>query len=262
MMDNNIFNPYYKELLAQEYHFWRETETKPVWQWIREKRLTVCPSFKGKRYGENKNFRLMVVGRAVNGWSIPNIVESRSLEDVLSKGTKQEFSFNDIIDEKGIEQEDGSRYYYSRSRFWKLIRNVLEEAGEGENFHKKIVWSNLYKVSPYKSGNPGWSLVKPKIETHIELLIEEMRAYKPTHILFVTGMDYLNPWSKDKSMPSFGETLGLGTSDKFEGDNYEVGEFEGAKLVVCGRPELKSDDDIREMAKEILSKFNYKTEDA
>ena len=250
-MNREVFYPHYEKLLAQEYHFWRETETKPVWQWIQEERLTVCPAFKGGYYDDCK-IRLMVVGRAVNGWEIPKATECTSLEKARAAVVGQEFSFDDIVNEEGIEQKDGSRYYYSRSRFWKLIRNILEECGEGENFHKKIVWSNLYKVAPRVTGNPAWSLVKPQMETYIDLLLDEIRAYKPTHILFVTGMDYINPW---ENRACFGKILGVGENDKFDGENYKVGFVEEAKVVVCGRPELKSDENIRKMAKDILEKF-------
>lgn len=250
-MNREVFYPHYERLLAQEYHFWRETETKPVWKWIQEERLTVCPAFKGNYYDDCK-IRLMVVGRAVNGWDRFSSETCVSLKATVDMVMQQKACFEHVVAEEGIEQEDGSRYYYSRSRFWKLIRNILEECGEGENFHQKIVWSNLYKVAPRVTGNPAWSLVKPQMKTHIDLLLDEIRAYKPTHILFVTGMDYINPWmNKD----CFGKVLGVGENDKFDGENYKVGFVEDAKVVVCGRPELKSDENIRKMAKDILEKF-------
>ena len=62
----------------------------------------------------------------------------------------------------------------------------------------------------------------------------------------------INPW---ENRACFGKILGVGENDKFDGENYKVGFVEEAKVVVCGRPELKSDEDIRQMAKEILKYF-------
>lgn len=255
-MSNEVFYPHYEKLLAQEYHFWRESETKPVWRWIKEKRLTVCPAFVGSLYEKSK-LRLMVVGRAVNGWDKIDTEKCTSLKEAVEAALQQEDCFNDVVNADGIPYVDSTtgekkKYFYNRSKFWKLIRAILEENGESEDFNKKIVWSNLYKVAPFVTGNPGWSLIKPQMETHMALLLDEIRAYRPTHILFITGMDYINPWNDRKC---FGELLGVGKSDNFGDDAYRTGSVEGAKVVICGRPELKSDEDIRQMAKEILKYF-------
>lgn len=253
-----MFRTYYEKLLSHNYAIEKDGVAKQIWEWIREKELTACPFFVGNKY-EISPLRLMVVGRAVNGWDV-DTAQCSSLESTIIMVLHQNARFEDVVNPNGIpyfdsETKETKVYHYSTSRFWRLIQYILEEAGEGEDFHQRIVWSNVYKVAPYVTGNPAWSLVKPNMQTYIDCLIEEIRINKPTHILFVTGMDYLNPWEKE---PQFGEQLGIGKKNqtKFEDCQYECGVFEGAKIVVCGRPENKSYDNIREMAKEILNKFD------
>ena len=253
-----MFEDYYKELLTQEWAITRGGERKQVWEWIRDRQLTACPAFVGSKYKESA-LRLMVVGRAVNGWEV-NSDSCTSIEGTLNVILQQKDRFEDVVKEEGIpyidpQTKENKVYFYKNSRFWRLIQNVLAEAGEGEDFHQRIVWSNLYKVAPYVTGNPAWRLVKPNMQTYIDCLIEEIRTYKPTHILFITGMDYLNPWTKE---PQFGAQLGVGKINQthFAGSQYESGVFENARIVVCGRPEGKSYESIRTMAKEILREFS------
>ena len=252
-----MFSTYYKKFLTQYYTSNSDSATKQIWEWIRDKKLTACPAFVGNKY-ESSSLRLMVVGRAVNGWDV-DAERCTSAENTLETILRQENRFEDVVKPNGVSYIDPATkeekvYYYSNSRFWRLIQYVLEEAGEEENFHQRIVWSNLYKVAPYVTGNPEWRLVKPNMQTYIDCLIEEIRIYKPTHILFVTGMDYLNPWTKE---PQFGVKLGVGKKDqtRFADKQYESGVFENSKIVVCSRPEGKSYEGIRIMAKEILEEF-------
>ena len=252
-----MLDTYYKKFFAQEYAVIKGGERKQVWEWIKEKRLTACPCFVGNKYKESP-LRLMVVGRAVNGWEV-DADQCTSLENTLDVILHQKDRFEDVVKVEGVpyihpETNENKVYHYSTSRFWRLIQYVLEEAGEGTNFHQKIVWSNLYKVAPYVTGNPSWRLVKPNMQTYIDCLVEEIHTYTPTHILFVTGMDYLNPWAKE---PQFGAQLGVGKNNQtqFEDRQYESGIFGNAKIVVCGRPEGKSYEGIRTMAREILQEF-------
>ena len=247
---------FYEKMMAQEYAISKGGPHKQVWEWIKEKQLTVCPSFVGNKY-EESNLRLMVVGRAVNGWEV-DTARCTTLENTLDMILQQENRFEDVVKPEGVPYGDPQEkkvYRYSTSRFWKLIQYILEEAGEGKDFHQRIVWSNLYKVAPYVTGNPAWRLVKPNMQTYIDCLIEEIRTYAPTHILFITGMDYLNPWEKE---PQFGERLGVGKKNQtsFKNGQYESGIFENSKIVACGRPENKSYEHIRKMAKEILQEYS------
>lgn len=252
-----MLSTYFEKFLMQEYAVERGGKTKRIWEWIKDRQLTACPAFIGNKYHESA-LRLMVVGRAVNGWEVA-ADQCVSAETALNVILQQKDRFEDVVKAEGIpyvdhQTNENKVYYYRNSRFWRLIQYVLEEAGEKEDFHQRIVWSNLYKVAPYVTGNPAWRLVKPNMQAYIDCLIEEIRTYKPTHILFITGMDYLNPWAKE---PQFGAQLGIGKPNQihFMDRPYESGIFEKAKIVVCSRPEGKSYESIRTMAKEILHAF-------
>ena len=190
-MKNEEFKDLYMDLLNMKY------KGKSVWEYFNNNSsnlvLTSAPHFIGELYGENKDFKLMVVGRAVNGWEY-NFEDCVNSEDILYKILNQDFTFKDIEDNE-VKGNNGT-YFYSRSHFWRLIRKMLESYGEGENFNKKIIWSNLYKIAPRYSGNPGWLLIRQKLQTYIEIIKKEIEINKPTHALFVTDIDYFNHYEK------------------------------------------------------------------
>ena len=161
--------------------------------------------------------------------------------------------FDDVVNEEGIDyivEETGEKrkYFYSRSAFWRLIKDLLAEYDEHDEWNQRIVWSNLYKIAPYTTGNPNWSLVKPEMPTYIECILEEIRLYKPKSVLFVTGLDYLAPW---ESEPTFIDALNIKES-KENPYVLGVGHYENSKILVCVRPEKKKTD---EMAKIIKAAF-------
>jgi hypothetical protein len=59
------------------------------------------------------------------------------------------------------------------------------------------VWSNLYAIAPKDGGNPDDAMQKVQRNTCRELLVEQIREYAPTHILFITGQDWFNTFWND-----------------------------------------------------------------
>ena len=244
-MKNEEFRTLYKGLLNAEY------KGKEVWKYFKNSGslvLTSAPHFVGELYEENNNFKLMVVGRAVNGWK-HDFESCSNSNDILDCILNQTFTFEDVIKEEGIKEE--TTYFYSKSPFGRLIRKLLESYGEGENYHKKILWSNLYKIAPRNGGNPGWRLIKSELQTYIDIVKKEIDIYKPTHILFVTDIDYFNHYELNSKYPRFGEQLEV---EEIRGFNFVVakGKYNHSKIIVCKRPEFRNTDD---MVKEIKKVF-------
>ena len=243
-MKNKEFKSLYIDLLSQEW------KGKQVWEYVRDKEMTVAPHFEGAEY-ENSNINLIVVGRAVNGWEVefPNC---DSIENTLTSVLEQSSRFNDVINPNGVKYNDeagnSKTYYYSKSPFWRLVRKVCEEYNGTENWNERIVWSNLYKVAPRRKGNPKWSFIKSKLPTYIECIKKEIEIYKPSHILFITDMNFFNPYKENEYR--FGYSLNV----KEVNGNFVVGkgEYNGAKVLVCKRPEYRDTD---KMVKEINEMF-------
>lgn len=244
----------YKKILETEY------KGKAIFRYVNEGIYTVYRAYEGSMY-KNSDSKLMVIGRAMNGWG--NDFSKLSLEEMLDTVCQEVFDFGDVINPKLCDKYgEKCNYNYIRSKFWKLIKFVLEEYGEANEhwydssinngWNEKIVWSNLYKISPKVSGNPPWKIMGLNIEEYIDILKKEIEAYQPERILFVTDNNYLVPDEKKSSFLS-----------AFDIKEYNGGEVVGTgiygckKIVVCKRPDRRgmSNDKIREMAKEIKKAF-------
>lgn len=245
-MSKEEFRNLYTDLLSQE---WKE---KQVWEHIKEKEMSVAPHFVGKYYND-VNIKLMIIGRCLNGWEVefPNC---ETINDTLDSILNQPSRFEDAVNENVIpyidEQGNEKRYYYSRSAFWRLIKKLSITYNGEEDWNEKIVWSNLYKVSPRKGGNPSWRLIKGKIPTYIEIVKKEIETCNPTHIVFVTDLNFLNPYNKPELR--FGDALNI--KEIKENFKYVVakGEYNGAKIVVCKRPERRPTDEMIEEIKKVF----------
>lgn len=216
-------------------------------------------------YVESK-LKLMVVGRAMNGWgSFKDIHDVDSAITDTFRLLEEKNVLADVTTRGGIHTEDGT-YYYSKSKFWKLIKYVLEEYGEAKEFswycdngepewNQKIVWSNLYKISPSLGGNPNEQFIKNNMQTYIDILMEEIEINQPDKILFITDWNCMNPF---EDAPSFSEKLGLQNCNNNQ-FVVSTGYFDNRKIVICKRPDSKfrnTNTMIKEWAVEIKQAFD------
>ncbi len=153
--------------------------------------------------GRSYDHGLMVVGRAVNGWA--DGILPRELATAPT-GTRYAQVVQDSIVGDGacpmLWVTDGwgatDRYNTKRSAFWRCIRGVVERLSiadtQQEVWPSHLVWSNLYKVSPADGGNPNALLCKVQLPGCIDLLRLELRTYKPSRILFLTGTEWTDPF--------------------------------------------------------------------
>lgn len=241
------------------------------WQQIRDGELTAAPMFVGKRYDESQA-KLMIVGRAVNGWEIKN-GDCSSFENAVQSVLYQPSGLEDVTHKGGMkyldEQGNEKIYYYTRSRFWKLVKVLLEVYGESEKdnwyddsyqWNERILWSNLYKLAPKSGGNPGWKLIEETVQANIEILKKEIELKKPENIVFIVNANTTSGdkesasayFSLYKNLPSFEKELGV-RIDKIGERVVGKGHYNGSNVVVCVRPEKMSNAEIEEFAHEIKS---------
>lgn len=204
------------------------------------KKLTMQFYSKGDYY----DGRFMVVGRAVNGWDDEcewqHGAHTEFSSEPLTKKAYEKSLINPlnwVLDIWGLNViENGEKKYNTaKSPFWQLTRKVLEgitpkNEWDEENWARKIIWSNLYKVAPASGGNPNGSLCKAQLEFCKNILKYEIVQNKPSFILFVTDDDWFE---------GFEDCL------KETKDYY-------SKFIVCERPEFKSPS---QMAEEISKDF-------
>lgn len=92
-----------------------------------------------------------------------------------------------------------------------------------------------------RGGNPGGRLIRLQLRSCVDLLLREIELFQPGLLLFVTGAWWLDP--KEYGRPTFAEALEL-TLPASEGRPEHVvatGEYRGAKVIVCNRPEGRSE---------------------
>lgn len=219
-----------------------------------------------------KDFRLMLVDRAVNGWdeyrgtgtnakerfatsSIQNLLNNPA---ALTHG-KDRFEWIAVDAEHniarncvrgGIDKEPCAVGDYCLSRpFWgysKEIWDALYGAATSwqERWYQKIVWTNLYKIAPRKGGNPSEAWQKMQREVCVELLHAEIEFFNPTHILFMTGTDWFQPFrgifqnvtERGVNHPS-GKDTNTVYAELFAA--YKAQNGTRSKVVVACRPEMR-----------------------
>jgi len=193
--------------------------------------LTCAPAIAGTCY-EDSPFRLMYVGRAVNGWEA-NWLEG-SINDLVEQVFAYDFKMASIS-----ENPNQNGYNFNRSGFWQLCKEIMRLVGEEVNWSDRILWSNLYKVAPYKEGNPDNQLIKMTIEQCIQILTYELCFYRPTHVVFVTDDWWFDP--SDTFRVCFAEKLNIPVEHKSESVIIGKGSYNktwgNIKIVVSKRPE-------------------------
>jgi len=184
-------------------------------------------SMKGRKY----TGQLMVVGRAVNGWT-----EGRSYDELRADAARLAYArhvYKSVMELRGnecpmswvwaqwsVSVEDYNKrwgtdwkeiYNTSKSAFWRVIRAVVKslkiaDVDDSESsWPSHLVWSNLYKISPCERGNPAAKLRKAQLEGCKRLLGWELEHYRPSRVLFLTDLwadEFLSQAWEDRKEPN------------------------------------------------------------
>lgn len=184
--------------------------------------------------------RLMLVGRSPNGWTELN---ETTAEDFARDAACEMLNFgfgwlrNDGYAKNTYKDENGNkkRYNINMSAFFrttrKIVQLLLPERASWERWFENIVWTNLYTISPEHHGNAVGKLQDIQLEISKKLLLQHIKFYKPTHILFMTDWD----WWFDRFTDVFPNVRKTGNSEK---DNVVgIGCLNDIQIVVSIRPD-------------------------
>ncbi|MCM1245839.1 MAG: hypothetical protein NC293_09390 [Roseburia sp.] len=189
---------------------------------------------KGEKY-DSSAVKLLLVGRAVNGWSQFSIDSAEE----FAKDAVMQFEDEPLVwiydEEKGC-LGNGNGYFLNKSPFWRTSREIWKKISNNvdhidtanDKWTDYIAWTNLYKVAPQDGGNPTTTMRNDQLEACREILVAEVKALNPTHILFVTGYE--------------------GWFDEFE----DIVHGDSIKIVTACRPEFRNETDY---VKDICEKF-------
>lgn len=215
--------------------------------------MTCVPAFVGKKYGSER-IKLMLVGRAVNGW---NIDWAKEVSDMAKQVLSIEFDMNSIDAEPLQNKGTADEYNFNQCAFIKLGKTVAKQLGlESEDIAANLIWSNLYKVAPSISGNPNGKVQKMQRRSVIKILQKEIELYQPSHILFVTDIDWLQyTWRNNKSELNFVKAFNIEENLAINKGKYvkAFGQIGNIPYAVCVRPEKRK---IEEISKDIIDAYD------
>ena len=238
-----------KEIIANYVTIFEKIEKENLRVRNEENKKLACYFF---NKGELYDGKLMVIGRAGNGceeescWKQGDS-KARSIEQFVENtySHQMQWSLRWVTEWWGRNEvnDKDEKLYNSATPFWKLIKAVLKGIDKSqwdeENWPLKIVWSNIFKVSPMNGGNPNYTLQKLQLDFCKEILKIEIESCKPRNILFVTGDD----WFK------YVESLFIIDESNFI---YKYADGTVANVYICERPEFKSPS---MMAEKIISQY-------
>ena len=204
----------------------------------------------------------MFVGRALYGWVTEEFTAKEAKdEDKRSELVKDAWTIsrtkagdcpilrlhNCWHDERKSKL---SAYNPNRSAFWRLIRSLsktrISSTGMVPPWHSTIYWTNLYKVNPASTGNPGKALVAAQQQASIDMLRCEIEAKKPAAVVFLTGYGWAMPFVE--GMKTENLTIQPGTILQAHGQ-FTLGNQTSA-FVVVPHPQGKP---VKEMASAALN---------
>ena len=194
---------------------------------------------KGKYYSSNSR-RLLLIGRATNGWGSAETVKSEaSFIDEVIKQTNESDGFAWIENQNGILRIPGNTgYSLSRSSFWNYARNIwMLLPGDVQNspvWMDNIAWTNLYKLAPVAKGNPSRVMIEKQVSACVDILWEEIK------LLNVIESEEKNHLSGRRKNQVYVEGTGV---------------YNNIPVVVTCRPELRSKEKFVEQAVHYLLKM-------
>ncbi len=223
---------------------------------LKDNSLVCAPAAAGSMY-EQSPLRLMYVGRDLNGWGeATGQTPEEIARYILTDGRKDAKDF--------IDGKNSDYIFHNHSKFWHLCRAVMSLAGEGENWNSRVVWSNVYKVSPNVS--PVRTLPSfwdnDKIAEYFFLCVDILKAeidlFQPKHLLFITGASHFRPVDfGDSYEPVFSVDVDpdKNTFDIIGKGYYTDSTGRKVKVVLTTRPELRAGT-MEENAGKIWEAFN------
>lgn len=220
-----------------------------------EQKVTGFLSMAGHLYGNE----LMVVGRAVNGWTegvTPSELSTPSFAETYAAKVYESVVGDDMCPMSWVTdswENPDLDYNTKRSAFWRVIRSVVAESGianvDENAWPSHLVWSNLYKVAPADGGNPGNALCYVQLDGCISLLLQELNDYRPRRLLLLTGLGWAEPFLKHVA-PTLSSTLTGGYVEAIAKIQHGSGDM--TKVVVAAHPQGKSE---RVWVQEVMTAF-------
>lgn len=213
---NNIF-PIYEKLL-------NENSFKDV--------CTFCLQW-GKNFPLEKKKGLLFVGKSVNGW-VTYDTDAKRLFDIHNPD--RIFAREDQMEWINNLSGNTDGYNTKKSAFWRLLKKVSKKYYSNE-WYSNIAWTNLYKIAPWKGGNPSGKLQAIQHEYCFELLKKEVEILSPEYVILLTsGWE----WSFLKYLNDYKE-LRISSEKVWGKYKTSILEIKGVKFILSQHPQGKKE---------------------
>lgn len=160
--------------------------------------------------GRHYNQKLLVVGRAPNGWDGAVRIDDR--EEYYRENAKLFIGRlgSDSLD--WVDQQRGApRGNTNRMALWRLTRSLAAAFnGNLEDSLHYAAHTNLYKMAP-DGGNPGPRLMDTQFDACVKIPAAEIKVLRREVVVFLTGYDWAAP---------FLNAMGITTSRNITGCSF------------------------------------------
>lgn len=201
--------------------------------------------------------KLMVVGKATNGWGKPGWTRDGMLDPELRRRIVEVARAGSEQDRKCpmswvVESWDsGKEYKPHKSAFWQIALRVAcglqRWAKPDAGWTSYLCWSNLSKLAPAKGGNPSSSLWNAQFQVACQLLDREVKEFAPKVVLVMSGWKW---WFKD-----YAEELGFPTPKPERSELIDaVFHKDGRIWIIAKHPERKRGG-FERFAREVLERI-------
>ena len=214
-----------------------------------KERLSGFMAVKGDLY----DGKLMVVGRATNGWKDKGVLP----KELTPKAAAEHYSHTVLENSRPVNGRGkcpmswitdqwgpNPEYNTKRSAFWRVIRRVVEDLQiadvEQHSWPSYLVWSNLYKGAPEEGGNPSDSLCNVQHDGCKDLFRLELKIYKSKRLLLLTGYNWASDFLTSLG-PTWGDTPELDYFDR-HGTLNIASDQDPIRCVVAQHPQGKRED--------------------
>jgi hypothetical protein len=204
----------------------------------------------GKNYPFSKNEGLLFVGKSVNGW-ITKEKDTLKLFDLTNPN--RIFAREDQM--KWVNNQSGESNLYNtrKSAFWRLIKKVAESYYP-ENWYSNIAWTNLYKIAPYKGGNPNSNLQKLQKKYCFELFEKEIELLSPKYVIMLTSgweLDFIDHFNSNNDM----RVLGIKKWDNYQTSMVKIN---NVNFIISQHPQGKNEWKHCNTIVELINQNKYK----
>jgi len=191
----SLFSEQYNKLFVENYKAFakniEKTENKDL---IDKEYSLFFPSCGSK---DRSNIQFMIYGQAMNGWEPKfkvNQLRDSLLEEAIDESNNTdegEYCPLDWINKKWSSRKLYRKFFFNV--MYKLVNRYNDTSIEDENWCKRVIWSNLMKISPAAGGNPYGEEWNCQLEGAKKLFTKEIEEIKPKFVIILTNWD----WAED-----------------------------------------------------------------